>query len=149
MRTLYEGILGDINGTIANMDNTVKQVNFIKNLLNTTYPEKLAWHINEFKKLFNPKDRIKNVRLLKDGHYYIKFPDIDMHSSRFRAATAIELCKKGKDADTMITHYTSWEYTETNSKVLSSQGWDPDYSYIYELPKEYEFVFTMLEKELK
>ena len=149
MRTLYEGILGDINGTIANMDNTVKQVNFIKNLLNTTHLEKLAWHINEFKKLFNPKDRIKNIRSLKAGHYYIKFPDIDMHSSRFRAATAIELCKKDNDADTMITHYTSWEYTVTNSKILSSQGWDPDYSYIYELPKEYEFVFTMLEKELK
>ena len=149
---IQEGILSDIDSTIDDMDNTTIITGILHDC-NTQEDKELitnAWH--KLHDICSKYPRIKSKTKLVPGKIYIKFPfNMDDNFGNF-----ITICKHYFDPDTK-THLDQmfWKSTLKRpfkfdvglDKWTSSKGWDMRDNEVYELPKEFEGLYTTLFKK--
>ena len=160
MKTLKESILDDIETSIDKMDNNVKHIKFVKDLLSGDI-NKFDERVNDIKNACNPRKRIKSNRSLKEGKRYIRLPyhdnitkygyarDVNAYKHYIEFAEPHRWDSASESVDIMIYGRDGkWTTAISNHIVLSAHGWDVEYSMVYELPEEYDFVFDLLYKEI-
>lgn len=157
MKTLKESILDDIETSMDKMDNNVKHIKFVKDLLSGDI-NKFDERVNDIKQACNPRKRIKSNSALKEGKRYVRLPYQD-NITKYGYARDVNAYKhyiefaephrKDSSGDIMIYGRDGkWMTSVSSHIVLSSNGWDMDYSLVYEIPEEYDFVFDLLYKEI-